>query len=59
MEKYEDDIHNCTNERLAQLLREIGRRHVDQDRAIIYEAATRIEARKFQPRIPFNHEAFE
>lgn len=32
MNKYEDDIHNCTNERLAQMLREIARRHVGMDR---------------------------
>lgn len=48
MDKYEDDIHNCTNERLAQMLREIARRHVEFDREAIYEAANRIEARRFE-----------
>ena len=59
MENYEDDIHNVTNEHLAKMVREIARRHVDQDKETLLEAAKRIEARRFEPRPPFNHEAFE
>lgn len=59
MDKYENDVHNCTNEQLAQMVREIARRHVDQDKETLLEAAKRIEARRFEPRPPFNHEAFE
>lgn len=39
MEKYENDYHNCTNERLAQLLREIAMRNNGDDREIIHQAA--------------------
>lgn len=59
MDKYENDVHNCTNEQLAQMVREIARRHVDQDKETLLEAAKRIEARRFEQRPPFNHEAFE
>lgn len=55
-EKYEDDIHNATPERLAQMIEELARRHVDKDRETLYEAARRLRDRQ---RIPFNHEAFE
>lgn len=58
MDKYENDYHNCSNERLAQLLREVALKNNGDDREIIYQAAARIEARMFEPRIPFNHEAF-
>lgn len=57
MEKYEDDIHNCTCEVLAKMVREIARRHVDQDKATLLEAARRIE-NIGNIRIPFNHEQF-
>lgn len=48
MRKYEDDTHNCTNEQLANMVREIARRHVDQDKETLLEAANRIEARRFE-----------
>lgn len=57
-EKYEDDVHNISNEQLAKMLREIACRHVDPDQAVLNEAAKRIEARRFEPKPPFNHEAF-
>lgn len=57
MEKYEDDIHNCTCEVLAKMVREIARRHVDQDKATLLESARRIE-NIGNIRIPFNHEQF-
>lgn len=59
MEKYEDDVHNISNEQLAKMLREIARRHVGQDKSVICEASNRLEAREFAPYIPFNHEQFE
>lgn len=58
-DKYEDDIHNVSNERLAEMLKEIARRNDGDDRTTVFEAAKRIEARRFEPRPPFNHEAFE
>lgn len=48
MSKYEDDTHNCTNEQLTNMVREIARRHVDQDKETLLEAANRIEARRFE-----------
>lgn len=57
MDKYEDDMHNCTNEQLVKMVREIARRHVEQDKETLLEAARRIEnIRNIQ--IPFNDEAF-
>lgn len=50
MSKYEDDTHNFTNEQLAKMVREIARRHVDQDKETLLEAANRIEARRFEKR---------
>lgn len=55
-EKYEDDIHNCTSDRLAQMVEEIARRHVDTDKEALNEAARRLRER---PNAPFNYEAFE
>ena len=52
-----DHIHYATDERLAQLLREIARRHVDDDRETIYEAARRLEAYRHRAET-FNDEAF-
>lgn len=57
--KYEDDIHNCTNERLAEML-DIDAIYHDltygEAKAIVEEAAARLrEKRKY----PFNNEAFE
>lgn len=57
-EKYEDDAHNISNEQLVKMLREIARRHVDLDQDVLNEAAKRIEARRFEPKPPFNYEAF-
>lgn len=57
-EKYEDDVHNINNEQLAKMLREIARRHVGLDQDVLNEAAKRIEARRFESKPPFNHEAF-
>lgn len=48
MDKYEDNVHNCTNEQLAKMVREIARRHVDQDKETLLEAANRIEVRRFE-----------
>lgn len=45
-DKYEDDIHNVTPERLAQMIEEIARRHVDTDKEALLEAARRIRERK-------------
>ena len=58
MSKYEDDTHNCTNKQLVKMVREIARRHVDQDQATLLEAARRIENID-NIHIPFNSEAFE
>lgn len=72
MSKYEDDVHNCTTERLAEMLEtynEWRRGKAPYDKAgakcpfepetigqMIDEAAKRLRC---VPRIPFNHEAFE
>lgn len=57
MESKYDHIHYATDGRLAQMLREIARRHVDDDRETIYEAARRLEAYHNRAET-FNHEAF-
>lgn len=57
--KYEDDIHNCTNERLAEML-DIDEIYHDltygEAKAIVEEAAARLREKH---KVPFNHEAFE
>ena len=58
MEKYEDDVHNISGEQLVKMLREIARRHVGLDQAVLNEAAARIESIG-KIHIPFNHEQFE
>lgn len=55
MSKYEDDTHNCTNEQLAKMVRELARRHVEQDKATLLEAAKRIDDIG-RLHIQFNHE---
>ena len=59
--KYEDDIHNCTNERLAEMLERIGFHVVAidydlHDAAVIREAAARLRTKHKEH---FNSEAFE
>ena len=54
-EKHEDDIHNVTSERLAQMLDQIARRHVDTDREAILEASRRLRER---PKASFKYEQF-
>lgn len=62
-EKYEDDMHNVSIQRLVEILRcEIVAKDcmlTEFERAAINEAANRLEARDFAPYIPFNHEQFE
>lgn len=55
MDKYENDIHNATPDMLAQMVEEIARRHVDQDKETLLEAARRLRER---PKPAFNDEAF-
>ena len=56
-DKYEDDMHNVTNQRLAQMIRELARRHVEKDQETLLEAARRIENID-NIHVPFNSEAF-
>lgn len=62
-EKYEDDMHNVSVQRLVEILRcEIVSKDcilTEFERAAINEAANRLEARESAPYIPFNHEQFE
>lgn len=57
--KYEDDFHNCTNERLAEIITQYANRHVGDEKEAILEAAKRLKERWYNIPIPFNHEAFE
>lgn len=63
--KYEDDIHNCTNDRLAEMLEKqadscfslCGQiEHKESDRELLLEAAARLREKH---KVPFNSEAFE
>jgi hypothetical protein len=72
MDKYENDVHNCTNPQLADLLDEIangaesGMKLIELDEEIIEiakkenkilrEAAKRLRIKQHEL---FNHEAFE
>lgn len=72
MDKYENDVHNCTNPQLADLLDEIangaesGMKQIELDEEIIEiakkenkilrEAAKRLRIKQHEL---FNHEAFE
>lgn len=66
-EKYEDDMHNVSTQRLVEILRyeivaEDSAKNsmlTEFERTAINEAANRLEAREFAPYIPFNHEQFE
>ena len=58
-DKYADDLHNCTSERLAEMIEQYANRYEGQEKELMLEAACRLKARRFEPRIPFNHEAFE
>ncbi len=62
-EKYEDDMHNASVQRLVEILRyEIIAKDcmlTEFERAAINEAANRLEARESVSYIPFNHEQFE
>lgn len=53
-----DHIQQASNDRLAQMVEEIARRHVDADQETLLVAARRLRAID-QQIIPFNHEAFE
>lgn len=60
MDKYEDDIHNCTNERLAEMLEFVAARinilpHEEQE--TVHEAARRLRFIA-NTRTMFNHEQF-
>ena len=57
-EKTEDDIHNVSSERLAQMIEEIAKKHAGVDNEALLEAARRIRIPFVAP-ISFNHEAFE
>ena len=57
--KYEDDIHNCTNERLAEMME--AECVPDTELTVIgtelvKEAAARL---RYKHKYPFNSEAFE
>lgn len=58
--KYEDDIHNCTNERLAEMLEEKAEQaeswYLTLNAELYREAAARLREKH---KVPFNHEAFE
>lgn len=49
-------IQQASNTKLAQMVEEIARRHVDADRETLLESARRL---RIKPREVFNHEAFE
>lgn len=57
--KYEDDIHNCTNERLAEMLEEKAEQaeswYHTLNAELYREAAARLREKHKEP---FNHEAF-
>lgn len=57
--KYEDDFHNCTSERLAEIITQYANCHVGDEKEAMLEAAKRLKARWSERPIPFNHEAFE
>lgn len=57
--KYEDDIHNCTNERLAEMIEAEcipGTELTVIGTELVKEAAARLRTKHKEP---FNHEAFE
>lgn len=57
--KYEDDIHNCTNERLAEMLDIDAIYHemtYGEAKALVDEARMRLRERH---KTPFNSEAFD
>jgi hypothetical protein len=57
--KYEDDIHNCTNERLAEMIEPIGldiALHDPEAGAILGEVCRRLRTKHKEQ---FNSEAFE
>lgn len=51
-----DHIQQASNDRIAQMVEEIARRHVDTDQETLLVAARRL---RIKPREIFNHEAFE
>lgn len=51
-----DQIQQESNTKIAQMVEEIARRHVDDDREILLESARRL---RIKPKESFNHEAFE
>lgn len=53
-----EHIQWASNTRLAQMVEELARRHVDADQETLLVAARRLRALDQQV-IPFNHEAFE
>jgi hypothetical protein len=71
MDKYENDVHNCTNPQLADLLDEIANKAesglkqmeldkevldiIKQENAILREAAKRLRIKQHEL---FNHEQF-
>lgn len=71
MDKYENDVHNCTNQQLADLLDEIANKAesglkqieldkeildiIKQENAILREAAKRLRIKQHEL---FNHEQF-
>jgi hypothetical protein len=57
MENPYQHIHWATTERLADMVEEIARRHVDEDKETLLEAATRLRNIANAPKT-FNHEQF-
>ena len=53
-----EHIQWASNTRLARMVEELARRHVDADQETLLVAARRLRAYDFRS-IPFNHEAFE
>lgn len=51
-----DHIQQASNTKIAQMVEEIARRHVDIDKEILLVAARRL---RIKPKEVFNHEAFE
>lgn len=58
MDKYENDVHNCTNPQLADLLENLANLwsfHPKDELEILLEAAKRLRTKQHEL---FNHEQF-
>ena len=58
MENPYQHIHWATGTRLAQMVEEIARRHVDEDKETLLEAALRLRKADERPKNYFNAEQF-